>query len=353
MPIPERVRNEAAAADVALRALAETGKLPDSIAPAAPAPDPAAPPAPPAAAPVAAAPPAPAPNVAPAPAPAPNVTPAPVPPATDETLLQKYNSLQGMFNRSQADLSEMRGRLEVMQRLVEKQAAAHAATVPSTPAPAPQPQRFTNDAEIKEFSPELYDFIKRTSQETFLPMLSSVQNRVAKLEGSLGTVKQTAEQASTVAGSVVADRYFARLDQLLPDWKEINDDPRLLDWLEKADTFSGVKRNVLLQQAHGEKEAERVVAIFRKFIEESGWAPAAKAGEAPPMNPVVDPASLIAPGASAPAPASTSAPEDKRIWSVKEAEAVYDDYRNKRISPEVFAKREAAMLRAYAEGRVR
>jgi len=62
----------------------------------------------------------------------------------------------------------------------------------------------------------------------------------------------------------------------VPNWQEINRDPRWLQWLDSPDTYSGYSRQQLLNGAVAAGNAGRVIAIFKGFLREVGAA-----GQAP------------------------------------------------------------------------
>jgi hypothetical protein len=66
-----------------------------------------------------------------------------------------------------------------------------------------------------------------------------------------------------------------------PNWREINRNPRWLQWLQEIDSLSGRTRQQLLNDATAAGDAPRVIAFFRGFQQEVGQAP----GRARPARP--------------------------------------------------------------------
>lgn len=344
MAIPQRVRDAGAEADQMLQQLA-------AAPPAAPAPEPAPAPAPPA-------PPAPSSPDAPPAAANPPVTPAPAPapsaqPTNPETELQRLHqqlqSEQGRRAANEAETLELRGRL---QQVTEQLAAMQRAN-PAPAAPAPAPVNLITDQDKADFGEDMIDFVGRVVKQAYGATIDGLLRRIGTLEGQLRQVGQQAQTAQQSSEEIAAQRYFQRLDELVPNWQAINDDPAFVDWLKNRDTFSRKTRHELLKSAHAEADAETVAAFFNAYLREKG-TPAAAPAPAPtpvPPAPSVDPATLVAPTPSN-APAPSVNPRNGKIWTQAEIEQVYDDRIKKRITPEKFAEQEAEIQRALLEGRV-
>lgn len=63
------------------------------------------------------------------------------------------------------------------------------------------------------------------------------------------------------------------LDAAVPNWREINNDPRFHQWLLLPDTYSGVIRDRLLKDAAAAANAPRVINFFKGFLAAAGQAP--------------------------------------------------------------------------------
>jgi hypothetical protein len=347
----ERIAAEAAAAEAALAAAAAgtppAGGTADPGAPAAPATpavaDPAATPASPTA------------DAGTPPAPAPTAAPAAAAPAVSD-IEQRYNSLQGMFNRQAAENADLKARLDQTLRLAELQRTA----APAAPAAAPTPPpSLVSASEREEFGPDLIDVAQRAAREQYLPLITALQGRVARLEQTIAQQSQTVQRVEAVAAQTAEQKFEADLTAAAAaagyDWKAINLDPKFLDFLDEEDTFSGEKRLSLFQRAAQQLDAKRVSSFFGAYAKGMTAARPLDGGNSPASGtaaPIVDPRSLVTPGPAAPAPATT-APANGKIWTQAEVEKVYDDRMKQRITAEQFAVQEAAVLKAINEGRVR
>jgi hypothetical protein len=56
------------------------------------------------------------------------------------------------------------------------------------------------------------------------------------------------------------------LDREVPRWREINADPRWLQWLAQRHELSGQPRQRLLDDATAQGDARRIIALFHGFL---------------------------------------------------------------------------------------
>ena len=336
--LPAAVRKAAARANALV---AEMNTPPQPAAPA-----PAAPPA----------------AAAPPPA-APAAAPAPQAPNENDTWQHRYSVLQGKYNaevprlqnqvREQDQLlRDMRQQLTNQQTMLASLSAGQSA--PNAQPPAQPAARRVKDEEIRQFGPDLYDFIKRTSLEAVQPEIERVaapiQQRLTKTEAAATTAAQT------VAVDAV-QRLYALLNDQVPDWEQLNEAPEFLAWLEQRDPYTGLARGELLAQAYKAHDGPRVVAFFNGFKSENAAisppaapAPAAPAPESQMMQ-------LVAPGT--PKAGAGGAPSDagKRVWTRADVQQLYAKIneftrRNKPVPVEL-KQLEADLVRAQSEGRLR
>lgn len=321
----DRIKAEADAADEALRAFANPTPADPAVNSDPAANDPGIPSAP---APVAAAPAAPA-----------------AQPIDADVLAQvqhRLASLEGMYNGVVSERDQLRGKVDTLTQLVAKPAA------PAAPAAAP----LVTEKDREDYGEDFLDLARRIAQQTLGPAVQQILSRLERLEASSRDISGKVEMAHEVASQTVQHTFEDKLTKLVPDWEALNTNKQFLDYLRKADIFSGTERYALLQQALGDGNAERVASFFTAFKSESGLGdPAPVGAKTPPPTPSVDPRAHIAPGSSAPAPASTNSQHGK-VWTSDEIAKVYDDKMKGRTPPAEFARLEAMIFKAVEEGRV-
>lgn len=298
--------------------------------------------------------------------PAASKAPTPLPQDGWET---KYKVLQGKYNaevprlqnqvRELSDMTRnMRDQLTATQNLLASFSAQQ--TPPSATPPArAQPKRLVTDEEIKQFGPDLLDFIKRAASEHLLPVVES------RFESRLAPVVAKAEQAVNGVASVTKraakndrDSVLALLGTQVPNWEELNEDPAFLEWLDQVDPFSGHQRGKLLEQAFEAYDGPRVVAFFRGYLSENAALnppPAPPAAGAPAPKPQKELKDFVAPGAPKTGAASAPDGSGKRAWTRAEIGRFYEDVRagKYRAKPDEAKRLEADIFVAQREGRIR
>lgn len=259
---------------------------------------------------------------------------------------QRYRTLQGMFAKTNEQNAELRGRLDEMSAQLSRLSAAPQTQQTQQPV-APTAKRYLTEEEVKDYGQEFIDVTKRAAREEFEGRLAELQEQIKNLTASQQNVVQTAAAASKVAAETLDDKYYSALDVGEPDWEKINESPQFLTWLAEVDTFTGARRQALLNQAFAAKDATRTLAFFKAFKQTQNGA-----GATPNKSPSVDTASLVSPetGASG-TPASNS--KRGKIWSQAEVEKVYDDRVRGKITPQRFNDLEKEIMAAVSEGRIK
>lgn len=70
----------------------------------------------------------------------------------------------------------------------------------------------------------------------------------------------------------VDEEYLDRLTALLPEWRQINKDPRWLRWLRDKNP-DGIARQVVLDQHSAARNAELTIAVFKAYLQDAGALP--------------------------------------------------------------------------------
>ena len=174
----------------------------------------------------------------------------------------------------------------------------------------------------KNFGHEIIDLIQRGSRQAMAPVLDRLEERDEQLREGLQRAAKTAIDHA--------------LDAAVPNWRQVNSDPRWIGWLNLPEPLSGCRRQDLLNDAVAQGDADRVIRIFRGFIAEVGGQPAHS----------VQPASVLP--ASYPAPSSRG-----RIYSREDITRMAALHRRKAISDAEYARWENEFIRAANEGRVK
>lgn len=279
-------------------------------------------------------------------APTPTVAPAAQPASGDWE--HRYLSMQGRYNAAQKTIGSMQEQMrELGDELVRTQQLI-TRTAPQEQH-TQQPVKLLTDADTETYGNEIIDLVKRAARETFEPELQKVQQENQQLRQRMSRDAQL---------SVVQT-----LDRDLPNWREINRNPRFKQWLSLRDLKARVVRKKLLDEAYAAADAPSVVSFFRDFVGdevatgnmETAPQPQPSAQAPAPRQAAVPLESLAAPGRARPASGDNAMPADKPVFTRGQIQQFYANvrrgvYAGREVDKD---KLERQIFSAQAEGRVR
>lgn len=115
---------------------------------------------------------------------------------------------------------------------------------------------FLTQDDVQNYGSELVDFAQRAAVHALAPTLQQIEQQNAELQRRL---------------AIEARRNLdARVERAVPNFREVDRDPRWLQWLSGVDALTGRARQVLLNDAIASTDASRVAEFFRKFQQEAG-----------------------------------------------------------------------------------
>ena len=319
--IPEAVRKRAAAV--------EAMYTPADGQPAATAPEPApqAPAKPATASPVA--------TAAPAPA---------EPDENDQTWKHRFLAMQGRHTASTKTIGEMQ---EQMTQLAHELMLAQQAAAPQPKSKPRQKANYLTDTDIENYGSELIDVTQRAALQAVAPHIQQVEQQNAELQRRLAIeARRRLDQAVELA---------------VPNFKEIDNNPRWHRWLLGVDVLSGRVRQQLLNEAISAASAPRVISFFRGFLNEeaaTGHTESASPAQQPaaPRAATIPLASLAAPGRARPATGGDTAfPPDKPIYTRAQIAQLYRQHqKGAYVGREAeWQRQDADIIAASREGRIR
>ena len=183
-------------------------------------------------------------------------TPPTVPAAPDVAALQReldeanqrYRTIDGKYK---AEVPELHARIRQLEAILGSMQATAPRKDTQTPTAPTTPE------ELETFKEEYPDFY-RGVVALVSAELSKVQQPVTETVQNL---------AQTVAQDKL-DRYYARLGQLAPEWRALNNDPKFLEWLNASEKYSGYTRAQLISGKHSIADADGVAQFFNDYKEE-------------------------------------------------------------------------------------
>lgn len=247
-----------------------------------------------------------------------------------ESANQRWKVLQGMIEKKDAEVDNMRALLAQMSQRAEtpKEESAQAFNQ--------QDMEYISDF----FGERGLEIVGRKSTEVFQSLMQPVMNRIAQLEQSITGVGE-------MTAKVSADSFDDQLTRQVSDWKAVNVDPAFLGWLNEEEGFSGATRMSLLQDAYSKQNLSRTARFFTAFKELTGQA--TKQVTAPVKDNVTK---LITPGKSRSSVTPQAPQGEKQIWSKDDISRLYSDKRTGKITQEEFDKYERDLFKAQGEGRI-
>lgn len=284
---------------------------------------------------------------------------------------QRYKVLQGKYNaevpRLQKENREMQDQLREMRQRLNDTQGMIAALQKRGEDPQTQPKSESkeldqiSDEEIREFGPDLKDFIERVARVAVMPKL---QEALGERDKKFQQLEQRTTSLAQHDQQTARERFFSQLNDEIPGWENQNEDPQFLDWLEQRDPYAGRTRMELLTEAYQKLDTPRVIAFFKGFQSEnaavtppaSDAAPAQEGSEEPKQESRQKLDEYVAPGTPKTGTAGAPDGSGKRVWTRKDISDFYrqrnEFVRRGRKMPEELLKLERDLHKAQQEGRI-
>jgi hypothetical protein len=270
---------------------------------------------------------------------------------------RRFKGLQGRYDHDVRQVKDQLGQMsDQIQRLHSENASLRAARTP--PAEPPPTQSLLSEQEIADYGPEFIDVARRVAREVAAPLHAEILN----LRSQLGHVQQE-------TGNSFLTRMDDQVGSQVKNWRELNVDPRFVEWTKLPDVFSGAIRQQLMQDAWNAGDARRVAAFFQAFLAEEAAVdpqrangrprPASRMTVTPTPSPVTAPQSaprlaledLAAPGR---AHSASGAPAEKPVYTSADITRFYTDVKlgRWRGNEQQQAAIDADIMLAQREGRI-
>jgi hypothetical protein len=263
-------------------------------------------------------------------------TPKPVEPAPqDEKWEQKYKTLKGMYDaevpRLHQQLKELKAQMDSLQKAAEAK--------PVEPAKPAKQEKLVTDEDVQAFGADLIEVQRKVAREVAMEFRADLDAMRAENEELRKQLAQTGSQVSEAS-------FEQRLHRLVPDFDEVNLDPKWVDWLNEVDPLLRAPRKVVAQEAFNKGDAEGVahyVKLFKESIEPA---------EAPKSKAKTELERQIQPTRSA-ATAQTASPKG-RIYTNADIQTMFNKAATLGAQGklEEARKLEAEIDAAYMDGRV-
>jgi hypothetical protein len=168
--------------------------------------------------------------------------------------------------------------------------------------------------DVQNYGHELIAFAQRAAAQYAAPHLQRVEQENEQLR------RQMAIQTRA--------RLDADLAAAVPNYMEIDADPRWLQWLSETDPLTGAPRQQVLDDAVAAGSAPRVIAFFNTFQQQHG-------------------------GAARPARSRAGlASGQQQVYTRDQIKQLYEAHRTGKLQGEQWAQIEQQIIAAGREGRV-
>lgn len=248
----------------------------------------------------------------------------------------------------------MKGRLEQTRReLGEIQEQYYQEVMRARQQPQQQqrrpaaPPQYLRPEDEENFGRELLDVAQRAALQAVTPKIQTIEEQNAELKRQLARERRRAlDQAVEVA---------------VPNFREIDANPRWHRWLTGIDLLSGRVRQTLLDEAVSAGSAPRVISFFKSFQNEEAATGHVEPSlqpvpPAPLRTPTIPLETLAAPGRGRPAAGGeTPLPPEKPFYTRAQIKSLYEQHRKGAyIGREAeWARLDADIIAAGREGRIR
>lgn len=262
-------------------------------------------------------------------------------PDVEETFEHKYRTLQGKYD---AEVPRLHQRVkELTEKLDELSTKLVEQSKQETSTKVEEEVSYVTDADREEFGEELIDVQRRVAKEV-------AREYDKRLQAQEAVIEDLKKRLGETDGKIGHMTFAQRLAHLVPDFEQVDNDPRWIAWLDGHDPILRGPRRVQAAQAYNAGDAEAVahyVGLFKQTIADTPKSESTKRQSELEKQ--------VAPNRSANSSRTQSAGRDSKIYSAGEVKAAWDKIRvlNTRGKVDEAAKLEAELTTAYLEGRVR
>jgi len=250
---------------------------------------------------------------------------------SEDAWQQKYRTLEGKYSaevpRLNAQVKELTAQLVQLQESLKK----------PEPPKEPEIQKLVTDADVEAFGSDLIEVQRKVAREVAMEFKKDIDDLRAENAKLRDQLTQTGSQVGAVS-------FEQRLYQLVPDFEQINADPKWVAWLEEVDPMLRGPRRVVAQEAFNRGDAEAIRDYVKMFK-----------GTTTPAQPDAKQAELqrqVQPNRSA----SSAPPSSQkgRSYTTKDIEKMFEKAAKLHATQKFdeAQKLEAEIDAAYMEGRV-
>jgi hypothetical protein len=241
----------------------------------------------------------------------------------EETVVQKYRTLQGMYNAEVPRLHQQNREMQQRVQQMEQLLASLSAQQQAAPQPAAHVERLVSDKDVEEYGESL-DVMRKVSREELIPVaqrLAQIEQVLRQMHANVVPQVQAVAQRQQVNAE---QQFWTDLSAAVPNFRDINGNEGFQSWLLEADPLTGITRQTYLDDAQRALDVRRVVNFFRTWLEITGQATVAQSTGRAAASELEK---QVAPGRSrsAGAPASTN---KAKVYTPEDITKFFNDVRS-------------------------
>jgi hypothetical protein len=263
--------------------------------------------------------------------------PAPevVAPPQDRVWEQKYRTLEGKY---QAEVPRLHATNKDLQRQIDELKAEPPTAVALTP------ESLVTEKDVTDYGQDLIDVQRRVAREELAPLKAELAKRDTVIAELRTALDRNTGEVSTVS-------FESRLAKAVPEFEQLNADPKWIAWLDENDPYTGEPRRYYAEFVYNSGDVAKLKTVVDFYLKSTST-------EAPPPDSrqqrQAELERQITPTRTT-STAQTTTPASTRIFTEAQATKLFDDVRRMNIAGEYdkAAKLEAELSDAYMQGRVR
>lgn len=194
---------------------------------------------------------------------------APAEKPTEDGLLQKYRTLQGMYNAEVPRLHSQNKELNARVAQLEQLLASLSAQPAQGQTASTQKQKVVTQADMDEYGDSI-DVMRRVYQEEVGNLHGEINQLKSYIQQMQTSVVPQVQAVAKQQAATAEQQFWADLTSAVPNWQAVNNDQEFHNWLLEADPLTGITRQTYLEDAQRVLDPRRVANFFRTWLEVSG-----------------------------------------------------------------------------------
>lgn len=247
----------------------------------------------------------------------------------------KYRTLQSKYDIEVPRLHQQNQELSMQLQSISDEIAELKELNLPTEEPQYSGESLISEKDEEEFGSDLIDLQRRIAREqnaNLVSELESLKAQNSQLINELNGMKQTSQKTSQ-------DVFFDRLSAAVPNWNEIDQDPKWREWLAEVDPMTGMNRQAYLERAHNDLDVARVAAIFNAYQNLQA-----------PKKPQSELQRQVTPTRSA--ASATAGTRQEKVWTQAEIAQALDPRNLRKMSADEITALNAEIDAAQRDGRI-